>query len=426
MLLLKKKKNKSKSQSRSKTKSKSHYNKNELNELNNLIMNGKYNNNTSKQKSIKEKMDIILSKNIIALTKKIRKSPSPKMRISRPSLIQNLINNPMNKYRESMKYNNLGKNNYYSGAQGRKNKKSPSPISFRASNNNTNNNYNTNINHNNKKALLCHNNNQMNENLLLINNNKKLINRKKIIGNSPKYLINQNSTEYYDNLGIKYHDKMNYQSSSSNKKQNFPFNNRSSYCVGINNINHNLIKNQKIQIKKIKNISKKNMNTYKYDDEYNPMNDRKSSLNVNILKGNKRQNNSKNNFIGNMINNNKNIIINDINKKNTIILNNIKINNNTNKKQMTIIQNFSKYKKKGPVNIVNKNIIKTSCQNENVSNNYYEVNKILNEGNAIKKIKSLNINNNIENRTIDDKRRKNEYNHSQPKITDNTNNCYTN
>ena len=404
--IVKEKKSKSKSQSRSKTKNKSRYNKNELNELNNLIMNGKYNINSSKQKSIKEKMDIILSKNIIALTKKVRKSPSPKIRISPPSLVKKLINSPQNKIRKSIKFNNCGNNNYYSGAHSRKNKNSPSPVSFHISNNNSI--YNTN---------------------LLVNNNKKLVNRKKIIGNSPKYLNNQNSTEHYDNLGIKNNDKINYQSSSSNKKknlQNFPYKNRSIFCPSAYNINHNLIKNQKIQNKKIKNVSRKNKNVYKYDDEYNSMNDRKRSLNVNILKGNKKQNNSKNSFIGNMINNNKNIIINDINRKNTIILNNIKINNNTCKRQMTIIQNFSKYKKKGALNIINKNIVKINCRNENVSNNYYEVNKIKNEGNATKKIKSLNINNNIENKTIDEKRRKNEYNHSHPKISDHSNNFYTN
>jgi hypothetical protein len=57
---------KSKSQSRSKPKN--------------------YKINKSKQKSLKEKMDNILSKNIIALTKKVRKSQSPKIRNSRPSL----------------------------------------------------------------------------------------------------------------------------------------------------------------------------------------------------------------------------------------------------------------------------------------------------------------------------------------------------
>ena len=57
------------------------------------------------------------------------------------------------------------------------------------------------------------------------------------------------------------------------------------------------------------------MNICKYEDDYNSINDRRKSLNVNILKGNKRSNISKNSFIGNMILNEKNIIINDINKK---------------------------------------------------------------------------------------------------------------
>ena len=375
-----KEKHKSKSQSRSKTKNKSLYNKNEINELNNLIINGKYNSNTSKQKSFKEKMDSILSKNIIALTKKIRKSPSPKIRISRPSLIKNIVNNQQGKIMENVKNNNLINNIYYNGCGNqRKNKNSPSPVSFRISNNS---NHINNINH--KKSVL---NNQ--NNLLLNNNNKKYVSRKKPSGNSPKYLINQNSTENYDSSGNKNFDKI-YQSSSSNKKKNFPFKNKS-YNTNINNINNGLIKNPKIQNKIIKNnvtnINRKNINIYKYDDDYNSLNERKKNINLNILNRNRRLNNSKNNFIGNMIYNNKNIIINDISKKNTLIMNtNMKINSNTSKKQMTIIQNFSKYKKKGALNIVNKNYIKNNGHNENISNNYYEENKLINDINA-KKIK---------------------------------------
>ena len=75
--------------------------------------------------------------------------------------------------------------------------------------------------------------------------------------------------EHYDSLGIKNNDKVFYQSSSSNKKLNLSFKIRSSVCSGANNINHNLIKNLKAQNKKIVNISRKNMNVYKYDDEYN-------------------------------------------------------------------------------------------------------------------------------------------------------------
>jgi hypothetical protein len=92
---------------------------------------------------------------------------------------------------------------------------------------------------------------------------------------------------------------------------------------------------------------------------------------------------------------------------------------------MTKIQNFSKYKKKGALNIINNNYDKNNYHNENISNNYYEDKKIIIETNDNKKIKTLNLNN-IVNRTIDDKRKKNEYNHSQPKMTDQTNNCYTN
>ena len=161
----------------------------------------------------------------------------------------------------------------------------------------------------------------------------------------------------------------------------------------------------------------KNINIYKCDDDYNSLNDRKKSLNIN-----KRLTFSKNNYISHMIHNN-NIIINTLNKKNNIIINNMKIsNNNNNKKQMTIIQNFSKYKKKAPLNIINNQRLKTNSHNENICNNYYENNKNINEVNDNKNINTKNN----ENRTSDEKGKKNEYNHSQIKGTDQTNNCYTN
>ena len=54
---------------------------------------------------------------------------------------------------------------------------------------------------------------------------------------------------------------------------------------------------------------------------------------------------------------------------------------------MTIIQNFSKYKKKGDNNLVNTNrYIKKNCQNENISNNYIFKGKNANEERHYKKI----------------------------------------
>lgn len=362
---------KSKSQSRSKTKTKS-----------------KYNNNTSKQKSFKEKMDIILSKNIIALTKKTRKSPSPKIRISRPSFIKNVGNNLKDKIFENMRFNNnFGNNIYYNGTMSKKNKNSPSPLSFRNSNNNTNSIYNSHT-INNK------------ENLVILNK-KTFGPRKKVIGNSPKYsAINQNSSEYFEKMS----DKLCHQNSLSSKKQNLAFKNRSS----LTHSNNNGSQNKKILNKKNKNI--KDINIFKFDDEYNSLNDRKKNTNNTILQqGNKkRRNNSKNSFVGNVITSNKNIAI-----------NNIKMNNKNTKRQMTIIQNFSKYMKKPNLN-VNNNYIKKNGQNENISNNLFEDNKIISEGNETKNNKNVNA-----NRTIDEKGKKSEYNHSQPKITD-SNNCYTN
>ena len=107
---------------------------------------------------------------------------------------------------ENFKFNNFGNNVHRNGGgHSRKNKNSPSPVSFRISNN-TNMNY--------KKSVLN------NQNNLLLNNNKKFVSRKKA-GNSPNNVLNQNSTENYDNSGLKNIDKI-YQSSSSNKKRNFP------------------------------------------------------------------------------------------------------------------------------------------------------------------------------------------------------------
>jgi hypothetical protein len=91
-------------------------------------------------------------------------------------------------------------------------------------------------------------------------------------------------------------------------------------------------------------------------------------------------------------------------------------------RQMTVIQNFSKYKKKGALNLNN---FAKYCHNENVSNNYYEDNKIVNGESSYKKNKNINFNSNISNRTIEDKIKKKEC-HSQPKMRNNANNCYTN
>ena len=61
----------------------------------------------TKPRTLQEKMDFILSKNIIALTKKIRKSKSPKMKTSRPSLINNIVINSQTK-----NFDNFRKNNF--------------------------------------------------------------------------------------------------------------------------------------------------------------------------------------------------------------------------------------------------------------------------------------------------------------------------
>ena len=385
-------KNKSKSQNRSKTNSKSK-NKNgnniDKNQINLLMKNKKSNcyglNNisTSKPLTLQEKMDIILSKNIIALTKKLRKSPSPKMKVSRPSLIKNIIVNSQGKIVDNLRgnnfinNNNVIHNNVHSHSKSKK--KSPSPIHFKILSGNNGNyvyslcNTNANQSSHNKKSIMYFNNNinnYINDNLLLVNNHdivKKKLGKK--LGNSPKnidennnYLNQKKSLQIYDNINI--------------------------------NSNYQRVKNNK----NIKPVSKKGLNLNKFEEDFK-----------------KRQ----------YIQKNKNLLMKDINKKNNIIIiNNIKINNNNNnnnKKNMTIIQNFSKYKKKAEVNnLVNMNTKnnRKNCYNENVSNNYPCLRKNANEEKHYKKI-NMNLNiNHIANKIIEDKKKKIVYNTSLHKKTD--------
>ena len=360
-------------------------------------------------------MDMILSKNILALTKKIRKSPSPKLRVVKPSLLKNVINNQKDKV-ENVKHNNNFRNNIIcNGLLGRKNKNSPSPLSYRISNNNSNyacNFHTSNNNCNNKKAIV--------DNLLVVNNKRVNSGRKRIIGNSPKYLLNKNSSENIDKIN----DKIHYQSSSSKKSKNFPFKNGTNFGLINNNINGGN-RNQKFYNKKSKNIlnnNKKNMIVINNnDDDYNLIHERKKKTIVLQRNNNKRVLVQKNKNISN-INNNKNIITNEISRKNNLMINNMKINSNMYNRQMTVIQNFSKYKRKGTLNLNN---FAKNCHNENLSNNYYEDNKIVNGESSYKKNKNINFNSNISNRTIEDKIKKKEC-HSQPKMRNNANNCYTN
>ena len=348
---------KSKSQNRKRSNSKGSMNQKDKNQVNLLLKNKKSNLNMkniylAKPRTIQEKMDFIFSKNILALTKKIRKSPSPKMRLSRQSLIKNVAINTQGKIIDNPRKNNfLNKTNNNMNRNSSKDskikKKSFSPINFKILNSHNGNyiynlcNTNTNPNSNKQKSILYLNNNNinnyMNDNLLLINNhdNSNSRARRKKSGNSPKNIdenhncINQKKNiQFYDNINV----NNNYQKVKCNK----------------NNAT----------------MQQKGKNSYKLEEEFN-----------------KRIHNSKN----------KSLLMNDINKKNNIIIiNNIKIsnnNNNTNKKNMTIIQNFSKYKKKGENNLVNTNkYLKKNCQNENISNNYIFKGKNINEERRHKKI----------------------------------------
>ena len=170
------------------------------------------------------------------------------------------------------------------------------------------------------------------------------------------------------------------------------------------NKNYQKIKSYKNAKNLATNNNKKGINLYRVEDDFN-----------------KKQYNNKN----------KNILMNEINKKNNIIIiNNIKIsnnNNNNNKKNMTIIQNFSKYKKKGEINPVNTSKYpKKNCHNENISNNYVFKGKNINEEKYYKK-NNINLNiNNIGNKPLEDKRKKMIYNTSHLKKTDLEEDLYTN
>ena len=96
--------------------------------------------------------------------------------------------------------------------------------------------------------------------------------------------------------------------------------------------------------------------------------------------------------------------------------------NKISKKQMTIIENFSMYKKKTDLMNVNNKILTLNNriygQNENKSNN------TINENNINDKNKVLNMNN-FENHTLEVNKLKQEYYYiTQPKSTENNNSIY--
>jgi hypothetical protein len=108
--------------------------------------------------------------------------------------------------------------------------------------------------------------------------------------------------------------------------------------------------------------------------------------------------------------------------KNNLMLDNMKQINKISKKQMTIIENFSMYKKKTDLMNVNNKILTLNNriygQNENKSNN------TINENNINHKNKVLNMNN-FENHTLEVNKLKQEYYYiTQPKSTENNNSIY--
>ena len=173
---------KSKSQNRNRSNSKGNKSQKEKNQINLLLKNKKNNYNMNniylaKPRTLQEKMDFILSKNILALTKKIRKSPSPKMRMSRQNLIKNVTMNTQGKIIDTSRKNNfLNKTNNNINRNSSKDckskKKSPSPINFKILNSQNGNyiynlcNTNTNPNSNKPKPIVYFNNNNNNSNNL--------------------------------------------------------------------------------------------------------------------------------------------------------------------------------------------------------------------------------------------------------------------
>ena len=315
------------------------------------------NNNNNKQMTFKEKMDIFLTKNIIALAKKRRKSPSPRLRLSK---------NPIQRINVFTQQNNTLYNNKVSSSQSR-GEKNLSPLPNQISKNNYYNLNNISNKVNNKNKIIFYKNNE-DKSLQLMN------------------IIEERAKD---------NSKNNNQNSLSLKK--------------------------KLQIK-----TKPNQNvTYKHTENspnkmnYNisVINTRKSNQNTLLNPGkNNKQVNSKFSKCKNKTRTNRCIQA----SKNNLMLDNMKQINKISKKQMTIIENFSMYKKKTDLMNVNNKILTLNNriygQNENKSNN------TINENHMNHKNKVLNMNN-FENHTLEVNKLKQEYYYiTQPKSTEN-NNC---
>ena len=322
-------------------------NQNKINANSNNISN---NNSNGSKNSAKNKIKIINKDkiDILEIRKKIRKSPVPKVnKLSPASKIKTNMNfNNSNNVFKEKKYGeyNTKTENIFNGhlnninLEEKKKKlnigsKKTSPKSWRSGNNNEVN----------KK------NNFLNKNIgeiLVDNNNLKVKISKKAI-NSCLNDYKPNLSDYSDGSYNK------IQLTNYNKNKSFIYN-RKRNCSFSNNISNKekdaTNKNYHIKLHKTIQSGERNRNINKQNDS------KLNSLNSFSLLTNFNNNRTKDGINKNFINSN------NYNKQNTINNNNIasKFNNNKAKifnkhsKKLTVIQNFSQYKKKST--ILNTNI----------------------------------------------------------------------
>jgi hypothetical protein len=283
---------------------------------------------------------------ILEIRKKIRKSPVPKVnKLSPASKIKTNINfNNSNNVFKEKKYGeyNTKTENIFNGhlnninLEEKKKKlnigsKKTSPKSWRSGNNNEVN----------KK------NNFLNKNIgeiLVDNNNLKVKISKKAI-NSCLNDYKPNLSDYSDGSYNK------IQLTNYNKNKSFIYNRKRNCSFSNNNPNKEkdaTNKNYHIKLHKTIQSGERNRNINKQNDS------KLNGLNSFSLLTNFNNNRTKDGI-------NKNIINNNYNKQNTISNNNIssKFNNNKAKifnkhsKKLTVIQNFSQYKKKSTISNTN-------------------------------------------------------------------------
>ena len=317
----------------------------------NHIQNKKSNiQNNNSNKINKNKIKILNKNNInfLEIKKKIRKSPVPKVNKLSPVSKTNIFsksnneNKIINKTKKIEEFNSKTENIFKNRIIFEENKKkinlaikrtSPGSIKFT-------NNKNLNNSSNNKKIKF------LNKNLgdLVENSNIKLKISKKTINNCLND-FKSHINDYYTENNFLPNDKID--NKNNNKNLSFLYNRKRNYSFGYNNINNSSNcqskdsnKNNHISLNKtIQSDERKKIINKKNKSKLNSF----SYINcINLIKNNNNSNDSNTNK--NNININSNINNNKINITKLYDNQNHMINKKT--KKLTIIQNFSKYKKK--------------------------------------------------------------------------------